>query len=328
MLGSIDKLNTGKAGLNLYEFVCCGRRVLMDGALGTELERRSVDVSGKAWSAMAVENEADVIVDIHHDYIKAGAKLHIANSFSLGRHVLETVGQESHFESLNRASVKLVNQAIEKAGLKRSDFWVAGSVSTFFTDSDRSLLPDGKTMFRNAVDQLEILVDEGIDVVALEMLADYRITKSLLRAAEQFDLPIIVGLTCEWSSDGDLVETQARSMGLDPVMLEDLLPQVVDSVKSPQIIFSIMHTEPDVTDAALQVLRRHWPGPVAVYPNSGTFSKDQGIALNFDSVQPVDQFRAAAENWIAAGVGIVGGCCGIGPDHIASVGKTLSSSSS
>jgi S-methylmethionine-dependent homocysteine/selenocysteine methylase len=308
---------------NLYEFVSSGNRVLMDGALGTELERRSIDVYGDSWSALAVENEGDVIVDIHVDYINAGAKLHIANSFSLGRHVLETVGQESRFEALNRASVQLVNQAIEKTDSNRGDYWVAGSVSTFFTDSDRSLLPGKDILFKNCLDQMEFLVDEGIDVIALEMLADYSITESLLGAAEQFGLPIIVGITCEWGADGVSVETHARSMGLEPILLDDLLPQIIQIVTSRQVIFAIMHTEPDVTDSALPILKHHWDGPVAVYPNSGVFSKDQGIALDFDSVQPVQQFSEAARNWIAGGVDIVGGCCGIGPDHIASLHQAM-----
>ena len=295
----------------------------MDGALGTELERRSADVYGKAWSALAVENEADVIVDIHVDYIKAGAKLHIANSFSLGRHVLETVGHERDFEVLNRTSVKLLNQAIDKTGFNRNEFWVAGSVSTFFTNSDRSLLPDNEILFKNCVDQLEILTDEGIDAIALEMRADYSITGSLLRAAEQFELPIIAGITCEWSPDGVSVETQARSMGLDPILLDDLIPQLIQLVKSDQVIFAVMHTEPDVTDAALAILKRYWKGPIAAYPNSGRFTTEQGIALDFDSVQSADQFSETASNWIAEGVNIVGGCCGIGPEHIASLHKVM-----
>ena len=299
----------------------------MDGALGTELERRCVDVYGKSWSALAVENEANVIVDIHVDYINAGAKLHIANSFSLGRHVLETVGQEGRFEALNRASVKLFNDAVDKTEFNRDDFWVAGSVSTFFTNSDRSLLPDTEILFKNCVDQIEILVDEGIDVIALEMLADYSITKSLLGAAEQFDLPIIVGITCEWAADGVSVETQARSMGLEPILLDELLPQIIGMVTSRQAIFAIMHTEPDVTDAALPILKHHWNGPTAVYPNSGIFSMDQGIALDFDTVQPADQFSEVARNWFAGGVDIVGGCCGIGPDHIASLHQVIKNGS-
>ena len=320
---NLDDSNKAGSSNNLYDFISAGNRVLLDGALGTELERRSVDVYGKAWSALAVENQSDVIVDIHADYIKSGAKLHIANSFSLGRHVLETVNHADRFEALNRASVQLVYQALEKTESNRRNYWVAGSVSTFYTNSDRSLLPGKEILYKNCVDQIALLVDEGVDVIALEMLADYSITESLLEAAQQFNLPIIIGITCAWGPDGVSVETQARSMGLGPILLDDLLPQILQLVKSRHVILSIMHTEPDVTDAALCILWQHWDGPTAVYPNSGVFSKDQGIALDFNSVQPVQQFSEAARSWISSGVDIVGGCCGIGPEHIASLNQAM-----
>ena len=67
----------------LMEIVTGGQSVLMDGALGTELERRGLPLEGSGWSAQAVRDYGEVIEAIHRDYIEAGARLHIANSFAL-----------------------------------------------------------------------------------------------------------------------------------------------------------------------------------------------------------------------------------------------------
>jgi S-methylmethionine-dependent homocysteine/selenocysteine methylase len=81
-----------------------------------------------------------------------------------------------------------------------------------------------------------------------------------------------------------------------------------------------MHSEAEVTDAALEILSRHWDGPVAVYPNSGHFVD---LHMQFDSVCSVEAFQRAAQKWITAGVQIVGGCCGIGPAHIQGLARCL-----
>ena len=82
---------------------------------------------------------------------------------------------------------------------------------------------------------------------------------------------------------------------------------------SKEVILSIMHSEADVTDAALEILKQYWEGPFAIYPNSGQFVD---LHMQFDTVCSVEDFQRSANRWIKAGVQIVGGCCGIGPSHI------------
>ncbi len=86
------------------------------------------------------------------------------------------------------------------------------------------------------------------------------------------------------------------------------------------IIFSIMHSDLDVTDAALDVLRKHWSSPVAVYPNSGEFIYPR---WQFELMCSPGGFVDAAQRWLGRGVGIIGGCCGIGSPHIAALADHL-----
>ena len=311
---------TDKNHSTLIETIRAGEFILMDGALGTELERRGVPFEGSGWSAYAVRDHGDVIRDTHEDYINAGARLHIVNSFALARHVLEPIGLGDEFEALNRQSVTLFEDAVSRTDVNRDNLWAAGSLSTFAANSDRSLLPTGDDLIRNNRQQAQILLGQDIDCFALEMLFDTEVSLAMLAAVTDFDLPVILGFTCDQSenSDGDVMI--ARGLGYSPVPLQDILPVVIDGISSDNVIMSIMHTEIELTDAALDVLKQYWDGPVAIYPNSGNFVN---LRMQFDSVCEVHEFEQAAQRWINAGVQIVGGCCGIGPAHIASLGHEL-----
>jgi len=298
---------------SLMEIIRQGGLVLMDGALGTELERRGVPIEGSGWSAFAVRDYADVIRDIHQDYIQAGAKLHIVNSFALARHVLEPVGLGDQFEYLNQQAVVLFDDAVTRSDVNRNSLWAAGSVSTFAANSDRSLLPRGEALVANCRNQALILRDAGIDLFALEMLFDTEVSLAMYEAVAELDMPVILGFTCDHSDANGSTVVTARGMGYPEVPLDQVLRTVIDAVDSKNVIFSIMHSEVDTTDTALAVLKEFWDGPIAIYPNSGQFID---LRMQFDSVCSAEEFQRAATRWLGAGVQIVGGCCGIGPTHI------------
>ncbi len=104
---------TANQATDFMRCIRAGEFVLMDGALGTELERRGVPFAGEGWSALAVRDYGEVVRQVHVDYIEAGAKLHIVNSFALARHVLEPLGLGDEFEQLNRREVGLFDEAGE-----------------------------------------------------------------------------------------------------------------------------------------------------------------------------------------------------------------------
>jgi S-methylmethionine-dependent homocysteine/selenocysteine methylase len=294
--------------------------LLMDGALGTELQCRGVPFEETCWGAHAINEHADIIRSIHTDYILAGARIHIVNSFSLARHVLEPVGLGDQFETLNRRTVELFKEAVEQTGIDRKQVFAAGSLSTFAANSDRSILPDISVLEENYRNQAQILFEAGVDLFTLEMLFDVRMTFAMLRAVSSFNLPVIIGFTCEWQViDGQKV-VMARSMGGERDSLGNILSSIISEIKSPDIIFSIMHSDLDVTDAALEVLREVWTGPIAIYPNSGEFVN---LQLQVEGVCSVDAFSQASLRWLSQGVDIVGGCCGIGPTHISGLNHAL-----
>ena len=299
--------------LNLMHHLRAGKQVLMDGAMGTELERRGVPFEGSGWSAYAVRDHDSVIRQVHRDYVDCGARLHIVNSFALARHVLEPLGIGNLFDSLNRKSVAVCEAAIEESGHRREDHWVAGSLSTFCANSDRSLLPRGDALVKNYRDQAQILQQAGVDLFAFEMLFDVETSLAMIQATEGLGLPVILGFTCDWGLDENSRTVTTRPMGRPAIPLDTVLPEVIAASRSMDTILSIMHSQFDVTNAALAVLKRYWEGPIAIYPNSGTFVD---LHMQFDSVCPAGEFKSVAVNWKRQGAQIIGGCCGLGPKHI------------
>lgn len=279
-----------------------GEVVILDGAMGTELERRGVPMDTVAWDAAALFTHPDTVREVHEDYIRAGADVIITNTFATARHVLEPAGMGERFRELNTRAVALAKEAREKTA--DGAVFVAGSISTMSAHDDHSYEPGAERARANYREQAEVLAESGVDVIALEMMRDIEQTTCALEAAVTVGLPVWVGFSCKTTDagtvvlwDGDHTLTEA---------LERLLPLDASLV-------SIMHTLTEDTSPALQVVTEHWAGPLGAYPHSGEFIMPNWQFV--DMISPGD-FAAEARRWSEKGARLIGGCCGIGPEHI------------
>jgi methionine synthase I (cobalamin-dependent) len=84
-----------------------GDIIIIDGAIGTELQLRGADMDGMAWCAAATETRPDILRTLHEDYIRAGADVITSNTFSSCRRVLEAAGMGDDTVALNRRAVEL-----------------------------------------------------------------------------------------------------------------------------------------------------------------------------------------------------------------------------
>lgn len=73
-----------------------------------------------------------------------------------------------------------------------------------------------------------------------------------------------------------------------------------------------MHAKPDVTLDSIEIIRRHFAGPIGVYAESGDWAAPNWV---FNGLSP-DEYLAEAVGWASHGAQIIGGCCGVGPDHV------------
>ncbi|MEM7337772.1 MAG: homocysteine S-methyltransferase family protein [Actinomycetota bacterium] len=275
-----------------------GERILIDGGTGTEIEKRGITTVEHAWSSTGALDNPDIVRGVHEDYLRAGAELVISNTFSTSRHALTNAGLGEHFERLNREGVILAREAAAGAG---RDVLVAGGITHWHWTMAE---PDRDELWTNVADQARIMADAGADLLILEMMADVDRTLAILDAARTSGLPVWVGFSTKVAADGT-------------VWLYDETALLADGVKAMASadvpVLAIMHTEVVDVDPSLDVVDQHWTGPVAVYAHSGLFVEPNWI---FDGVISAEDHAAAVGRWIDRGVQVIGGCCGIGPDHI------------
>ncbi len=279
-----------------------GEVIILDGATGTELEKRGVPMDDAAWDAAALATHPDTVREVHEDYIRAGADLIITNTFATARHVLEPAGMGEQFRELNIRAVSLAKEARENAADR--PVFIAGSISTFTARYDYSYEPRDEKARANYREQADVLAETGVDVIVLEMMRDIEQTTYALEAALTTGLPVWIGFSCKTTDEGTVVLWDGEQT------LVEALEQIPLSGIS---LVSIMHTLTEDTPPALQEVTGHWSGPVGAYPHSGEFVMPN---WRFIDVLTPEDFATQAQGWIEMGVQLVGGCCGIGPEHI------------
>jgi S-methylmethionine-dependent homocysteine/selenocysteine methylase len=279
-----------------------GEVVILDGATGTELERRGAPMDDAAWDAAALATHPDMVREVHEDYIRAGVDVIITNTFATARHVLEPAGMGGQFRELNIRAVTLAKEARENAA--DGPVFIAGSISTMSAHDDHNYEPRAEKARANYREQAEVLAESGVDVIALEMMRDIEQTTYAVEAAVAMGLPVWVGFSCKITEEGTVVLWDGEHTLVEAL---EMIPSLGTS------LVSIMHTLTEDTPAALREVSEYWSGPVGAYPHSGEFIMPNWQFI--DMISPED-FATQAQGWLETGVQLIGGCCGIGPEHI------------
>jgi S-methylmethionine-dependent homocysteine/selenocysteine methylase len=285
--------------------------VLLDGALGTELERRGVGTPLPLWSAAALLGAEPTLLEIHSEYALAGAEVLTACTFRTNPRTLARAGMAGRDRDLTRRAVELARQAADKAA---HPVWVAGSVAPVEDCFLPDLVPpdtDLKTEHQRHADNLRAA---GVDLALIETMNTTREAAVALECATRAGLPAGVCLVLKDPGHllgGDrLEEAVGRLARLEPMFL------------------GLNCNAPEVSTEALRRLRRCWPGPAAVYANLGFIGGagvgrgggDSNASASRAGAPPdLESYLTAARGWVSDGARIVGGCCGTGPVLIAAL---------
>ena len=291
------------------ERLAAGELILLDGAIGTELERRGAEMNHAAWCATATRTHPEILRSIHEDYIRAGADIVTANTYASTLAMLEVAGEADQFESLNRNAVRIAREARDAVADRPVAVAGSMSVSRYIepgTDRISTVIdmsePAARARFRA---KAELLADSGVDLILMEMMRDLDLSIWATEEAVKTGLPVWVGLSCEKDANGDLVGFGRH---------EYPFVEIIDTLISlGGAVAGIMHTSVNDTEEALPLLQERWNGPIAVYPEAGYFEMPSWQFV--DIIEPED-LAGRARAWIDGGVQIVGGCCGLGPEHI------------
>ena len=281
------------------------RPIILDGAVSTELQRMGVPMSADTWSGLAAITHPDILRDLHVQYLQAGAEVITANTYAAAPQHVAAAGFGDRAREVNIRSAELALEARDAAA--EGPVWVAGSLSLMaprFRSANRQAPLEHAEGLRK---QAEWLAEAGVDLLVLEMLRDIDWSAAAVDAALSAGLPVWSGFSCAVDESGALM-TQG-TVG-EPMPLEDALRAVAGR---GEMLVGIMHSEIEDTEPGLECARRVCEAPLGAWPNCGTIEPPN---WQFDNVATPEAFAELAARWVEDGVKVIGGCCGLGPEHI------------
>jgi homocysteine S-methyltransferase len=299
----------------LAPIIAARGRVILDGAMATELERRGYDLDDPLWSARLLLEAPDAIREVHSDYFAAGADVAITATYQATFEGFAARGI-AHGEAVDvmRLAVRLAIEA-------RDAFWadparregrsrplVAASIGPY-----GAFLADGSEYRGNyglSVDELmtfhrprmAVLAASGADLLACETIPCRAEGEALAALLREFrGTPAWISFSCR---DGVHVNEGQR--------LDDCI-SAIDGNEAI-VAVGINCTDPRHIDSLLTVARRAIDKPIVVYPNSG----ERYDAAHHTWSGPRDPlaFALHAARWHAEGAAGIGGCCRTGPEEI------------
>lgn len=272
-----------------------GAPLLLDGATGTELERRRVPCGLPLWSAHALARAPEVLEAIHRDYVDAGADVLTANTFRTHARSLAAGGMAGRAREWTELAVAIARVA---AAAAEREVFVLGSAAPLEDCYRPDLVPAQRELVREHRAHAEHLARAGVDAVLVETMNSAREARVAAQAAAACGLPVVVSFVCGGG---------ARLLSGEP------LEQALAAVAPPgPAALGVNCLPPRDVPACLEVLARAGT-PFAVYANLGA-PGGPGAARLDDCT--AEQFAAQATVWLERGARLVGGCCGTGPDHI------------
>jgi homocysteine S-methyltransferase len=294
----------------LEEKLRAGDVVVLDGATGTELQRRGAAMDRAAWCARATLSHPELLRQLHEDYIRAGAQVVTANTFASSRRMLAPAGLGDAVAEINTKAVRIAREARERTAPAHV-VAVAGSLSTMRPilpgtgKSDPAFVPTAMEAQATYGELASLLAEAGAEMILMEMMCDLEQAGHAMEAAVATGLPVWVGFSVHGAAAG-----RVTMHGHDDLDFAEVINPIMRIGGS---VAGVMHSYPEETTAALEILFRHWSGPVSAYPESGYFEMPD---WRFVDIVPPEAFADQTRRWVESGVQIVGGCCGIGPEHI------------
>jgi S-methylmethionine-dependent homocysteine/selenocysteine methylase len=283
--------------------------IILDGGTGTLVQALGAPMNGDTWCADANLTHPEIVIQAHREYLDAGAEVLIANTYATSPLLFNHIGRDSDVAVIDAAAVRLARLA------SGGSVPVAGSFSVMrpgIPGSDRSEMlhewPEAEAR-RLFAAKAEGFVKAGADVIAMEMMRDGDYSVWATEAAAATGLPVWVGIAVEQDEAGRLI-----GFGRPNWLLENF---VDDLLRSAPAMVSVMHSSPHDTGPALEIVRQHWRGSLGAYAESGYFAMPD---WQFVDIIPEAEYVDMATRWHeSVDLAMIGGCCGIGPSHIAAL---------
>ncbi len=285
--------------------------VLLDGGTGQELQRRSSRPASPLWSSQVMLDEPHLVTAAHRDFIDAGARVIIVNTYSTTPQRLTRDADIKLFDALHSAALNAAAKAREDSG---RDVRLAGCLAPLMASYRPDLAPDDATCLRDYRRMVAAQAD-GVDLFICETMSLAREACAATSAAAESNLPVWTAYTVD-DADGTLLRSG-----------ESLVDAARDAVAAGADRVLVNCSSPEAVTAAMGALAGLGV-PFGGYANGFTSVdalKPGGTVDTLEARTDLDPSAYAeyAFRWIEQGASVVGGCCEVGPAHIAVLAERL-----
>lgn len=281
--------------------------IILDGGMGQELINRNASAQGVLWSARALFDHPEVVQAVHEDYIHAGADVITTNSYACIRNNFEPEGLVDRLGEMNRLAAELAQRARDTAG---KPVKIAGSMGP----QRGSYRPDlvgsyheTEALYR---EQAEFLAPH-VDLFICETLSCIVEARAAVVAACATGIPVWLSWSIEDTGAANLRSGES---------IHEAWQDIEDSEVSAVLLNC---SPPEAISRVLPQLIAICDLPTGAYANAFTpipekwdYHGDESIPPSRTDVTP-EAYADHAANWVSAGARIIGGCCEVGPAHIA-----------
>ncbi|RUM43265.1 MAG: homocysteine methyltransferase, partial [Desulfurobacterium sp.] len=273
---------------------------VLDGGMGTMLMKKGLNVNF-APELLNVERP-DVLVEIHREYVEAGADIIETNTFGSNRIKLSHYGLEDRVKELTAAGVKLAKEAARGKALVALS---VGPTGVFVEPVGDFTFDDMVEIFK---EQIEAGAEAGADLILVETMSDTKEAKAAVVAAREVcDLPVMVSMT--YQEDGRTLLGTPPEVAAAIFEGFDVAAVGANCSLGPESFVDIVRRMARVTET-----------PIIVYANAGLPVLKDGKTVY---PEPPETFERIAVKLVEAGANIVGGCCGTTPDHIRAIRRAV-----
>ena len=290
--------------------------VLLDGGMGQELVRRSKNPAHPQWSAYVMMEEPEIVQAVHEDYLRAGARVLTLNTYSSTPTRFRNFGMPERVEEMQLKAVDLGRAAIDATGIGAT---IAGSLPPLVGSYHPELLPEDDVLLAEYREIVAIQADH-VDVFICETMSKASEAQMAAQAAAETGKPVWVA----WSLKEALGEDGQPRLRSGETLDEAFA--ALEGVDVAAVLFNCC--PPEIMSAGMARLAEDGR-PFGGHANGFT-PIPEGFVLG----TTVDMLgartdlgpKAYAEHvmrWVGQGATIVGGCCEVGPAHIAEIAKRL-----
>lgn len=283
---------------------------LLDGGMGQELLKRSSKEITPLWSTQVMMDEPEIVRELHADFIRAGSRVITLNAYTMTPERLARDGQVEDFEKLQLAAISAATSARISVGIPGVK--IAGCLPPLVASYHAEVAPEYEAMLES-YSKIVAIQAPHVDVFLCETMSSIAEAKAALLAAKKSGLPVWVSLTVQDNDKGllrsgeSLVDAVAMldEFGADAKLLNCSKPEAI---------------------AASWSKMKSGDGLTGAYANGFTSIdslKPGGTVKSMESRSDLDPAAYAefALQWANDGAGLIGGCCEVGPAHIAELAK-------